>query len=93
MRQIFIALCVLTLLGAGCATTKKWQAFVYVGGLDNLPNTVQTTLDAAGPQFDTKDECLSWAAAKATTYDKADYICGYNCREEYGEIICETDAR
>ena len=84
-----IILSFLLLCGAGC----RYQAFIYKEGVDNMPNTAKTILDAAGPKFWTQEACVDWAESEASKYPYADYQCSYGCgyREKYGEIVCEKN--
>jgi len=86
-----IVLALIVFLMHSCESGRRlWQVFIYKDGL-NSARTEPVIIEAAGPNFKSKEECMTWGMAEAMKYPAGDYECAYNCtyRPLAGTIICE----
>ena len=65
-------------LMTSCTTRNHWQVFVYPDGIATAV-TASAIIEAAGPNFQSEEECRTWGSGEAARYAEGEYQCGLNC--------------
>jgi hypothetical protein len=76
---------------SGCILKKQWTGYFY----PNLDTIDDKSTWIIQPGLASLEDCREWVQSLSKNKSNFDYQCGYNCRfkKEYGETICESDAK